>query len=454
MSYEGSFFDGQPSPARGKAPYPQSYADAGTPFDGDDKFLPMATPEELGLPVRYPRGPWGWWLRLSLPRPSAADLLNAARREQLRRAQILSTLLAATLIVVLILTPLSFSPSFNAGTLAGVVMGALIVLISMVLCRTGRVTAASTVYVLGITLAIAVGQSIFPDNKIGLQDIEPFDLFVVPIVFAGILLPRVASILIWVFSAIFTVTILSVIPHRANLDQYLNGQGIYAVAVQPILLAAILAVVSWVAAGSVNRAIMQADRTAEVARAYQAMADQKQRLEDAVAIIREVHARVANGDLTARAPIVSGELVSLAVSLNLMLERLARSQAAETALGDLEYSIQRLNEAASDLAQGQIARSLPQHGFGPLAPIAYNLEQVRHGFVQVARNSAAMVDRISTTTHEVLSINRSLIQALLQQANVEEQSYTRGMQERLAALERDLTAVIEQLRVFLARFTA
>jgi hypothetical protein len=430
---------------------PQSYGSK--PLYEEAPF-PNLNPADLDIPVQYPRGVWGAWLRLTMPRVHAQAFLDAAVRERLRRAQILVTLLAATMVVIAILVPLSFFPYFNAGTLGGVVLGTIIIITCLILNRSNHVNAASTVYVLGVTLAIAIGQSIFPDNKIGLQDIEPFDLFVVPIVFAGILLPRIASILIWLFSAAFTVTILSIIPHRANLDAYLAGSGIYAVAVQPILLAAILAVVSWIAAGSVNRAIAQADRTAEVQRAYQAIADQKQRLEDAVAIIQNVHARVANGDLSARAPINGGELVSLSVSLNLMLERLSRSSAAESVLGGMEQGVQRLNATVADLAQGNLGRPITQQGFGQLTPIAYNLEQLRSGFVQVARNSNAMVERVSATTHEVLTINHSLIQALIQHATPEEQAYTRDMQERLSHMEQDLTTVIEQLHQFLGRFVA
>lgn len=443
------------------APPSRALPDYGTPMAHahnqgmyDEGVFSLAAPEEPGVLQRFPRGPWGWWLRLTMPRFSSDMLLNGAMREKLRRAQILSTLLLVTQCVVIGLIPLVFLPSFNGGVFGGVVLGTIIVFISTILCRTGRVTGASTFYVLGLVLAIGVGQSIFPDNKIGLQDIEPFDLFVVPIVFAGILLPRIVSVLIWLASAIFTVTILSIIPHRANLDQYLNGSGIYAVAVQPILLAGVLATVSWIAAGSVDRAIAQADRTAEVAQAYQIVADQKQRLESAVAVIRDVHARVANGDLSARAPVVSSELMSLAISLNLMLERLSRSMAAESALGGMEQSVQRLNDVVADLAQGHMRRPVPQQGFGPLAPVAYNLEQLRGGFVQVARNSTALVERITATTHEVLNLHHMLLQTLLTHAPADEQAYAQGMQERLSHMERDLTSGIEQLRQFLARFAA
>ncbi|MBA3823684.1 MAG: methyl-accepting chemotaxis protein [Ktedonobacterales bacterium] len=414
----------------------------------------LDTPEEPGEPFYFPRGPWGLWLRVIMPHIGADALMNSTIRERLRRAQILSTLVFGLFCVSVGLIPLAFLPSFNAGAFGGVVLGFIIVLFTTSLCRANRVTTASTLYVLGIVIAISIGQSLFPDNKIGLQDIEPFDLFVVPIVFAGILLPRVWSIVIWAYGAIFTIVILSIIPHRSNLDQYLAGSGIYAVVVQPILLSALLAVVSWIAAGSVNRAIEQGDRTAEVTRAYQSVTDQKQRLEDAIAIIRDVHARVANGDLTARAPTVKGELLPVAVSLNLMLERLSRSLAAESALGGMEQSVQRLNDVVSQLAQGNIRHPIPQQAFGPLNPVAYNLEQLRNGFVQVTRNSNALVNRIHTMTQEMLQQQHMLDQALVEQIPYEDRAFIQSMQERLSHMEADLTNGIEQLQRFLARFAA
>lgn len=434
--------------------FPQQYA--GPTLQESPPFGDVE-PEGLGIPASYPRGPWGGWLRLTMPRPTVRELQSAAVREQMRRAQILVTLLAATVVVLAALILFIFSPSFNIGTLVGEVLGALIVLFSALMCRMGRVTGASTLYVLGLTIAIALSNMFFPTGKLSLQDVETFYLFAVPTVFAGILLPRRASILIWLGSAIFTVVDLLVQPEGPNLVAYLHDQNytnIYPVAIQPVLLAAILAVASWVAAGSVDRAIVQADRTAEVAAAYQAIADQKRRLEEAVGLIQSVHARVANGDLSARAPISGGELVSLAMSLNLMLERLSRSMAAETALGGMEQSVQRLNGAVAELAQGRIGRPISQQGFGQLAPIAYNLEQLRSGFVQVARNSNAMVDRISATSHEVLTLNHSLVQALQQSATPDLLAYTRDRQERLGRMERELASVIEQLHLFLVRFTA
>ena len=52
-------------------------------------------------------------------------------------------------------------------------------------------------------------------------------------------------------------------------------------------------------------------------------AQEKRVMEEGIATLREVHARVARGDLAIRAPHVVGPLLPIAISLNLMLDRLS-----------------------------------------------------------------------------------------------------------------------------------
>jgi D-ribose pyranose/furanose isomerase RbsD len=169
-----------------------------------------------------------------------------------------------------------------------------------------------------------------------------------------------------------------------------------------------LAVASWLAAGSVERALVEADRTKQLEKAYQLIAEQKNRLEEGIGIIQTVHSRVANGDLQARASITSGELLPLAVGLNLMLDRLARSLAAEDRLGDFEQSMNRLNEAAFAFGQGQIRKAIPVREAGRLEPLAISLEQLRQRLVET-------FNRGGTLAREITTLSSALLAALQQQ---------------------------------------
>lgn len=73
------------------------------------------------------------------------------------------------------------------------------------------------------------------------------------------------------------------------------------------------------------------------------IADHNANLEEGIAHLKEVQAQIANGNMRARARIMSGNLVSLAGSLNLMADRLLRFDQADN------YT-QRLTRALNDLS--------------------------------------------------------------------------------------------------------
>ncbi|MBA3824842.1 MAG: hypothetical protein H0X24_13225, partial [Ktedonobacterales bacterium] len=82
------------------------------------------------------------------------------------------------------------------------------------------------------------------------------------------------------------------------------------------------------------------------------------------------------------------------------------------------------------------------------------VEQLRSGFVQVARNSRVMTDRMNAATQEVVATSNALIGYLLQSAATDAQFGSRELQERLVNAEKGLTTQVEQLHGFLSRFSA
>jgi HAMP domain-containing protein len=412
-----------------------------------------AAPAIFDDAANAPGGLWGMWLRMTLPRLSPAVRRTPSGRDKMRRARVLSALLLTTVILLIVLIPKGFIPVVDDGTLGGVAIGTVIITIAIILCRSGRVTLAGSLFVAGGAAAVAFSLIATPGG-LGLQDLPTYDLFAVPIVFAGVLLPRWYTVFVWLGCVAFTIADIILQSHHRNLDNYIQTSGIYATVIIPIGMWGLLAIVSWIAAGSVERALNEADRTGEVERALRQIAEQKKELEDSIAVIQRVHARVANGDLSVRAPIAGGELVPLAISLNLMLERLSRSLAAETALGGLEFNIQRLSEAVTQLARGQIQYPIPQNGMGNLTPVAINLEQLRNGFVQVARTGVQFTERIGGAGQAVIGSSSTVIRQLLQHASPEDQQQTHETLDYLERAAHDLTSLVEQLQRFLARFAA
>jgi hypothetical protein len=356
-------------------------------------------PDILGLPTRQPGGIWGLWLWITVPSP-IAGLEPSRQRERLRRARLLSALQLTAFVLAAILLPRGFLPVIDPGTLIGIAGFMVLVVISMVMNRMGHVATASWIFVVGLAVAIAGSQLFTPTGTITFEDLAGYDFLVIPILITGFLLPRAASVYLWLGCVIFIILDLGLAEHGPSLDKYLPKTSspflsIYPVAVYPLILTAIVAVISWLAAGSVASALQEADRTSELERAYRLLAEQKAELEAAIATLQQVHSRVANGDLSARAVTTSGQLLlPLAISLNLMLERLGHMIAAQSTLGEQESRIARLGQYTAMLAQGRFDQPIPQQNMGNLTTLALHLEQMRLGITQIAQYIGATVGQI------------------------------------------------------------
>ncbi len=369
-----------------------------SPTDPSGPDGQRSVPDLLGQPERQ-AGLWGTWLRLTTP-AVRRDALTTREREHLRRSRLLSTLQLTAVFLMAILLPRGFLPVLDPGTLLGLVAFALVVVASMVLNRRGQVVAAAGLFTVGLAAAIAGSQLATPGGTISFQDLAGYDMLVIPLVVAGVLLPSRATVLLWIGTALFVVLDLGLAPHGANLDAYLptdlpSMMRVYPVAIYPVVLTAVVAVISRLSARSVAHALEEADRTVELERAYALLAEQKRALEVAIAAIQQVHARVANGDLSARAPTQPGDpLLQLAVSLNLTLDRLARSTMSAATLEALEREITLLSQYVGELAQARLHQPAPVAQVRRLAPLAQSLDQLRTGIVQAITYARASVEQV------------------------------------------------------------
>lgn len=75
------------------------------------------------------------------------------------------------------------------------------------------------------------------------------------------------------------------------------------------------------------------------------IAERNTALEKGVAELKDVQARLANGNLRARAPLTGGELLPLAISLNLLADRLMHREQAEIYLQRLIHALAELSIA-------------------------------------------------------------------------------------------------------------
>jgi hypothetical protein len=137
-------------------------------------------------------------------------------------------------------------------------------------------------------------------------------------------------------------------------------------------------------------------------------AQEKRILEEGVAVLREIHARVARGDFAARAPTVSGPLLPIAVSLNLMLDRLSAMSQRGIKYDQLIHESRMLQVALERLGQGLPAWSPNQ----PPPQSSTELRSIFLGVVHLQRFQESQWHRLSNALELMNTLIRRLREAL------------------------------------------
>ena len=149
-----------------------------------------------------------------------------------------------------------------------------------------------------------------------------------------------------------------------------------------------------------RREVDEASRTAQ----------EKRVLEDGVAALRAIHARVARGDFAARAPTIPGPLLPIAISLNLMLDRLSSLSLRGARYDQLAQECKLLQEAVERLGQGLPA--LPDNQVPPQSTT--ELRTVFLGLIHLQRIQDNHSRRLTSTLESMSNLTRRLREALVE----------------------------------------
>ena len=218
-------------------------------------------------------------------------------------------------------------------------------------------------------LMVAIGWEVIAQSArqggLDLNDLRVYDLFVLPIVLSAVLVTRRGPVILAVMSITYTIVSLILLTKSPTLQQYWDGTYPYAlgssydVVIVPVVLQAMSAAAAWLGADSVRRALLDAYRIEEISAAKEQVEDQQRRLQRGIAHIQQVHAAVAHGQWDARAQVEATELMPVAVSLNLLLDRISR-------LTRDQEQRQRVDRSAHELAQA-LRRLRNGEGYEPPA---------------------------------------------------------------------------------------
>ncbi|HEU5229753.1 MAG TPA: hypothetical protein VFU49_18180 [Ktedonobacteraceae bacterium] len=139
-------------------------------------------------------------------------------------------------------------------------------------------------------------------------------------------------------------------------------------------------------------------------------AQEKRILEEGVAALRAIHARVARGDFAARAPTIPGPLLPIAVSLNLMLDRLSSLSHRGAKYDQILQECKLLQDAVERLGQGLPA--LPENQ--TLSQSTTELRTVFFGLIHLQRLQENQSRRLTGTLESMNSLTRRLHEALIE----------------------------------------
>lgn len=156
----------------------------------------------------------------------------------------------------------------------------------------------------------------------------------------------------------------------------------------------------------ISRRELQVTRR-EADEAVRTVQDQ-QVLDEGIVALRHVHARVARGDLSARAPSVSGPLLPIAISLNLMLDRLSSLSQRGSRYDTIIQECRLLHEAIERVGQGQP----PLPGNQQVNVSATEMRSAFLGLAHLHRIQENQWKRMGSTVESMASLTRRIRETL------------------------------------------
>lgn len=290
------------------------------------------------------------WYRLSSPQAPAVDA-ELAERELYRRGRLTSTVLLIFLVLAIIFLPVAVfsSARFLLPLMAAVIV---IVAISVICNRFGKITAAGVILVASVEIAFMISLRT-QHGGLSVYNLPTLDMLVLPELLAVSLLPAPSVFVIALVNSVFIGVALDTpfIP-RAHDLQILLAQSGYSVLIRPIIIQILVAIVTFLWVRSTQRAIARADRAEVIAQLEHAIAQQehqaaqeKRQLEVSIQQIVQAHTQIANGDYDVRVPLTQDNVLwQIAGSLNNLLARLQRYRQDAQQNQYLLHEINRLTE--------------------------------------------------------------------------------------------------------------
>ncbi len=324
------------------------------------------TPDMGGAPMR---GGGGAYLQARPLAASPSPLQVMYGYEGRRRHRLLRIITLGVMVPVALLIPAALIPTLDEVTLIAVIIALVGALLAFALNQAGRISTGGFALMAGLAGAVAweIVAKARVQHGVDLSDLRLYDFFILPIIVSAVLIGRRGPLIFGSAAVLFTFISLLLLPHTPELQQYWLGHykdavfgSFYDVIAVPLVIQVLAATAAWLGADSVRRALLDASRADDLAAAndqIQAQAHslevQGYRLQQGIAQLQAVHAAVARGQWDVRANITEGELLPVALSLNLLLDRLSRLTREADQRGRIDAAAHELAIALRRLRAGE-----------------------------------------------------------------------------------------------------
>ncbi len=339
-------------------------------------------------------------------------LLNFAEQER-QRAWLVTVLLATQAALLLaILSGYLFGP-FQLTQVLVLLAGIALVGVVWLLNWMGRTGEASFLLVVGGEALVVLDLLLSAAHQVSLDTLHISLLFILVILSGGILFSPETALILAMLSAIFTTLALLLFRPSGEIAAIFTAQGRYLSLVYLVALQVVVGAVAWLFGRQMQESVhlityvsgLQMSNKRLLKRLRET--DEKKRhLETGIAVIQQTHARVAAGDYAARAH-VEGELLPLAVSLNLMLERVESFVHGEHERERMETAVAGLAELAGRVGQESQGR-LPVPTGTALDGLSIAIKQmqtnVNQRLAKVQQATAALMNTVGRCQDGLLPV--------------------------------------------------
>jgi hypothetical protein len=314
-----------------------------------------------------------------------------------RRARIIGRLIFLQAALLVMIAPLSFWPSFDAGATATVVVGLLFYCVAWLQNVTSHTHRAQLVLLIGsaLTTGAMMGNQFYIHSgqilPVGLASLP----FLLTIIIAGLLFLPEAVLIVTGVTTIFTAIVLFA---SLALGPGFPESQTYLLAVLTLGLQALVGIMSW----QLSHFIL--DSSAELARTrqdefigtqYEALRRsidvQASQLREQVVALVSTLLDLSRGDYTARPNVVDGELKPIADAINILISQISRRAESEQMQNNVLDDAMLIAGLAGEIGEGDLSSSSPTNAL----PTTVSRSMMQTAMVALQRARAGLARRLT-----------------------------------------------------------